>query len=80
MKRIITIIIIVFSIFGCESDSALNSDLQNSVNSADLKENVIQLKQKAIVPLLVMTKNKEFKKFILDECLKQEHGEYNVYF
>lgn len=80
MKRIITIIIIVFSIFGCESDSALNSDLQNSVNSADLKENVIQLKQKAIVPLLVMAKNKEFKKFILDECLKQEHGEYNVYF
>lgn len=75
MKKNITLLAILFLFFGCESENVSKPDLQN--NS---KKELVELKQKAIVPVLRMAKNKDFKDFVLNECLKQEHGEYNVYF
>ena len=75
MKKFIVLFVVAFSFFGCENETVSNPNLQT--NS---KKELAQLKQKAIVPILTMAKNKEFKEFVLNECLKQEQGEYNVYF
>lgn len=75
MKKFIALFVVVFSFFGCENETVSIPVLQT--NS---KKELVELKQKAIAPILTMAKNKEFKDFVLNECLKQEHGEYNVYF
>lgn len=75
MKKIIALFVIAFLFFGCENETDSIPVLQT--NS---KKELVELKQKAIAPILSMAKNKEFKNFVLNECLKQEHGEYNVYF
>ncbi|MBX9807288.1 MAG: hypothetical protein K2X95_05785 [Flavobacteriaceae bacterium] len=77
MKKIIILFVVTMGLFGCEDNSS-----RNVVSSQEIKDNtkeIFELKQKAIVPILEMSKNKQFKQFILNECLKQEHGEYNVY-
>ncbi len=43
-------------------------------------KNLTQLKKEAITRILSMSNDSEFKSFILTECLKQSHGDYNVYF
>jgi len=75
MKKIVTLFLVVISLLGCENETATIQ-----VSQIDSKKELVELKQKAITPILTMAKNKEFKDFILNECLKQEHGEYNVYF
>ncbi|NJL13218.1 MAG: hypothetical protein HC913_09610 [Microscillaceae bacterium] len=38
------------------------------------------MKQALMSKALIMAKNEDFREFVFNECLKQEHGEYNVYF
>lgn len=38
-----------------------------------------ELQLNAMVEILTLLKEPEFKKYILDECLKQKHGDYNVH-
>lgn len=37
------------------------------------------INQAIAVELLTLAKNESFRALVLDECLKQEHGDYNVY-
>jgi hypothetical protein len=60
---------------GCESSSVPETTVKN-----DSKKELIELNQKAIVTVLKISKRRDFKEFVLEECLKQEHGDYNVYF
>ncbi|NDP23029.1 MAG: hypothetical protein GZ091_18410 [Paludibacter sp.] len=77
MKKLIILFVVTLGLFGCEDNSS--RDVLSSQLTNDNTKEIFELKQKAIVPILVMSKNKQFKQFVLNECLKQEHGEYNVY-
>jgi hypothetical protein len=74
MKKIIVLLVLMCSIFGCENTPVSEVKLQN--NS---KQELIELKQKTMISILTIAKRKDFKEFVLKECLKQEHGDYNVY-
>ena len=50
------------------------------MSEQNTKKTLVELQKDATSRILAMGKSPEFKKFILDECLKQTHGDYNVYF
>jgi hypothetical protein len=53
------------------------SDVQAEPATPKTELNV--LRQEALVQILEMGKNREFRTYVLNECLKQKHGDYNVY-
>ncbi|TDE54843.1 hypothetical protein [Flavobacterium sp. GT3P67] len=75
MKNYLIFFIVVFVFYGCD-----NQTESSSVNSNhNLEKEIVELKKKTTISILKMSKNKSFKEFVLKECLKQEHGDYNVY-
>jgi hypothetical protein len=45
----------------------------------DATEEISVLREKTLSEVMVLGKSPEFRQFILKECLKQKHGDYNVY-
>ncbi len=74
-----TIIILLFGVFlslyfvSCTKDSLPGADLPGLLSRDK------ELKKELMVTLLSMAKNPDFRIQVRDECLKQEHGDYNVY-
>lgn len=75
MKNYLIIFTIIFAFFGCDKPEELSSEKPNF----NLDNEILELKKKTTISILKMSKNKDFRTFILRECLKQEHGDYNVY-
>jgi hypothetical protein len=75
MKKNIILFVSVVLFVSCESSSVSEKTVQN-----DSKKELVALNQETIVAVLKISKRSDFKQFVLDECLKQEHGDYNVYF
>lgn len=47
-------------------------------NSISKNTPLKELEQKMMAEILLLAKEDQFRQFILKECLKQKHGDYNV--
>lgn len=72
--------VLFYSVLFCFVLSSCSDSSENKDVIATSKETLIELKQEATTTILTMGKDKNFKKFVLEECLKQSHGDYNVSF
>ncbi|WP_090156396.1 hypothetical protein [Dyadobacter soli] len=63
---------------GCQNELPLTQktdDTPLDVVNSPLRE----LQLKVMVEVLSLAKEPQFRQFVLEECLKQKHGDYNVY-
>lgn len=65
----------IAAITSCKKNSEAIRPGEFSVPATELND----LRQEVLVEILTMSKNMDFHRYVLNECLKQKHGEYNVY-
>jgi hypothetical protein len=63
----------IFCLSTC-NDSKVEPEITDSK-----AQQLVKLNQQLMTKVLLMSKREDFRDFVLQECLKQEHGEYNVY-
>ncbi len=78
MKKCFQLTIAVFLIVGlltkCQTPL-----VNNRVESINEHTPLRKLQEKVMVEILNLAKEDQFRQYILAECLKQKHGDYNVY-
>lgn len=74
LKVIIALFLVMVSI-SCRKSTTLERQQEIIIPETELNT----LRKSALIQILRMSGNREFRRFVLNECLKQKHGEYNVY-
>jgi len=67
-------LMLVITLTQCKKTS-VNGEFQSDNSKMEL----VVLRQQTMKEVLSMARNQVFKEFVLSECLKQKHGDYNVY-
>lgn len=68
-------VLIISAFSQCKKTTVADRITETFVPKTELNS----LRQEALIEVLTMSKNKSFRAYVLNECLKQKHGEYNVY-
>lgn len=74
ISKIIFAVLFISLLSNCKKTS-----VPENFTEIDSKKELAVLRQQTMANVLVAAKNSEFRQFILNECLKQKHGDYNVY-
>ncbi len=71
IKRLFGVVLIAFFVVQCKKNEVAPQEA--------IKKTYPELLQKTLITILKVAEDPNFRIFIRDACIKQEHGDYNIY-